>query len=175
MRYNSDTKLLDFRFSAFSSPSQSITVPLGVPRRFSGVRIGARRTPSRELKIDANGWNSVIPAQARCLARCLPRAIAKESSSPVRGLDPSGVSWIQRGEVMSKRQHKSAVPTASIPAEPATTVASIAIANNDGQYGKVFEEAVRVNAYYKWELAGKPQGDGVRFWLEAENDLKSKK
>jgi hypothetical protein len=127
------------------------------------------------LKPEANDLDSLFPAQAWYLARCLPRAIAKESLSPARGFDSPGVSWIQRGEVMSKRQQKSAVPTASMPAEPVTTVAGIAIPDKDGQDGKLSDETVRVNAYYKWEHAGKPIEDGIRFWLEAENELKSKK
>jgi hypothetical protein len=33
------------------------------------------------------------------------------------------------------------------------------------------QEAVRVHAYQKWEAAGKPNGDGVNFWLEAEQEV----
>lgn len=33
------------------------------------------------------------------------------------------------------------------------------------------EEDIRLRAYRKWEAAGKPEGDGVQFWLEAEQDL----
>jgi hypothetical protein len=32
------------------------------------------------------------------------------------------------------------------------------------------EETIRVRAYQKWESAGKPGGDGVKFWLEAERE-----
>ncbi|CAN5381794.1 hypothetical protein BH10PLA2_BH10PLA2_26200 [soil metagenome] len=32
-------------------------------------------------------------------------------------------------------------------------------------------EDVRVRAYRKWESAGKPNVDGVQFWLEAEQEL----
>ncbi len=32
-------------------------------------------------------------------------------------------------------------------------------------------EAIRYHAYDKWEIAGKPAGDGVTFWLEAETEL----
>jgi hypothetical protein len=40
------------------------------------------------------------------------------------------------------------------------------------QNGKpITEEAVQVRAYQKWESAGKPAGDGLRFWLEAEREL----
>jgi hypothetical protein len=33
------------------------------------------------------------------------------------------------------------------------------------------EEAIRLRAYLKWEGAGKPVGQEVRFWLEAEQEL----
>jgi hypothetical protein len=32
-------------------------------------------------------------------------------------------------------------------------------------------EDIRLCAYRKWESAGKPSGDGVQFWLEAEHEL----
>jgi hypothetical protein len=33
------------------------------------------------------------------------------------------------------------------------------------------EEAIRFRDYLKWEGAGKPLGQEVRFWLEAEREL----
>ena len=33
------------------------------------------------------------------------------------------------------------------------------------------EEAVRARAYQLWEQAGRPDGDGAEFWLEAEREL----
>lgn len=33
------------------------------------------------------------------------------------------------------------------------------------------DEAIRLGAYMKWEAAGKPEGDGVNFWLDAEKEL----
>ncbi len=35
----------------------------------------------------------------------------------------------------------------------------------------VSDDVVRLCAYQKWEAAGKPAGDGVQFWLEAEQEL----
>jgi hypothetical protein len=32
-------------------------------------------------------------------------------------------------------------------------------------------DEIRMAAYIRWDLAGKPPGDGVRFWLEAERAL----
>lgn len=33
------------------------------------------------------------------------------------------------------------------------------------------QEQVRLLAYLKWEAAGCPSGDGIGFWLEAEEEL----
>jgi hypothetical protein len=33
------------------------------------------------------------------------------------------------------------------------------------------QEVVRVHAYQKWEAAGKPNGNGINFWLEAEREV----
>ncbi len=35
----------------------------------------------------------------------------------------------------------------------------------------VSAENIRLCAYRKWEAAGKPTGDSVQFWLEAEQEL----
>src|SRR5262245_12044052 len=35
-------------------------------------------------------------------------------------------------------------------------------------------EAVRVRAYFLWEEAGRPPGDGVQFWLAAERELRNR-
>ncbi len=36
-----------------------------------------------------------------------------------------------------------------------------------------FDMAVRELAYFKWEAAGFPEGDGFDFWLEAEKELRA--
>jgi len=36
----------------------------------------------------------------------------------------------------------------------------------------VSEDEIRVRAYAKWVAAGRPEGDGVNFWLEAEHELR---
>jgi DUF2934 family protein len=33
------------------------------------------------------------------------------------------------------------------------------------------EEEIRLLAYHKWMSAGCPEGDGIAFWLEAEQEL----
>lgn len=37
------------------------------------------------------------------------------------------------------------------------------------------QEEIQVRAYQKWEAAGRPAGDGLKFWLEAERELKAGK
>ena len=37
--------------------------------------------------------------------------------------------------------------------------------------GQVDEQTIRQRAYERWEAAGRPEGDGVQFWLEAEKEL----
>lgn len=44
--------------------------------------------------------------------------------------------------------------------------------DRDGQ--PTVEEAIRLGAYLKWEAAGMPGGDGVKFWLEAEKEIRGK-
>jgi len=36
------------------------------------------------------------------------------------------------------------------------------------------EDAIRLLAHRKWEMAGFPAGDGFDFWLEAEREVNSK-
>ena len=33
------------------------------------------------------------------------------------------------------------------------------------------EDQIRARAFFLWEQAGYPEGDGVQFWLEAEKEL----
>lgn len=35
------------------------------------------------------------------------------------------------------------------------------------------EEQIRVLAYKKWEDDGCPESDGVKYWVDAENELRS--
>jgi hypothetical protein len=43
--------------------------------------------------------------------------------------------------------------------------------NDQVQKGDAKPQVVRVRAYQKWEAAGKPKGDGVSFWIEAEQEI----
>lgn len=40
----------------------------------------------------------------------------------------------------------------------------------EAQHLDAARQAVRKMAYQKWELAGRPAGDGTPFWLEAERE-----
>jgi hypothetical protein len=74
-------------------------------------------------------------------------------------------------EVMSK---SAATPTKPASAKQTTKVKA-AVAPESGGHatnGKpVSEDAIRLRAYQIWAAAGMPEGDGVQFWLKAEQEL----
>ncbi len=53
------------------------------------------------------------------------------------------------------------------------TEAILEVAKPPAQPGANHEDKIRLCAYHKWESAGKPAGDGVHFWLEAERELRA--
>jgi hypothetical protein len=58
------------------------------------------------------------------------------------------------------------------PGKPTPPRNADAASSDDDRNGKsVSDEDIRLCAYQKWEAAGKPTGDGVQFWLEAEQEL----
>jgi hypothetical protein len=75
----------------------------------------------------------------------------------------------------SRTMRKKTPPLAHHSATKPTSMAKPAAASVSGDstpYGKaVFEESIRLNAYQRWEAAGNPGGDGVSFWVEAEQEL----
>ena len=77
---------------------------------------------------------------------------------------------------MHTRQHNRAALAQSDPTEPTTaTQSDAASADEDHNAQLVSPEAIRLYAHRKWESAGKPTGDGVQFWLEAEQELVPRK
>ena len=68
-------------------------------------------------------------------------------------------------------------PTPQPKATPAKSAASVTAPGKPavtltGQGTGVSEEAIRLRAYQRWEAAGCPCGDDMRFWLEAEKELR---
>jgi hypothetical protein len=57
------------------------------------------------------------------------------------------------------------------------TLLNAAVAKADKGLMEDLERRVEIQlgAYHKWEAAGRPNGDGVRFWLEAEQQLAAEK
>ena len=45
--------------------------------------------------------------------------------------------------------------------------------NDKGRQPSFDEAAIRLRAYQKWETAGRPDGNGIDFWLEAERELRA--
>jgi hypothetical protein len=77
---------------------------------------------------------------------------------------------------MHTPRHKRATPAQSGPTGPTTTTqTAVASGDKDHNAQLVSAEDIRLCAYRKWENAGKPTGDGIRFWPEAEQELVQRK
>jgi len=73
---------------------------------------------------------------------------------------------------MTQHHPKLATLAHAGPGKPTiSTKAVVASGDNDHDGKLVSDEDIRLCAYQKWEAAGKPAGDGVRFWLQAEQEL----
>jgi hypothetical protein len=70
---------------------------------------------------------------------------------------------------MATRAAKAAKPGAVKPASKPKAVEPVAPMPPPCQ--PVSVEEIRLRAYQRWEAAGRPPGDGVRFWFEAEQEL----
>jgi len=75
-------------------------------------------------------------------------------------------------DIMNTRQHDHE-PFAHGHRSHPVTLLSAAVGSSDNALIDALEHRVDIQlcAFHKWEAAGKPTGDGVRFWLEAEKEL----
>ena len=72
---------------------------------------------------------------------------------------------------MRKKTATVAHPASINPASKQKPIAASVSGDSTPNGKAVSEEAIRLFAYQRWEIAGKPGGDGVRFWVEAEQEL----
>jgi len=73
---------------------------------------------------------------------------------------------------MTQHHNKFATLSHADPGKPTIpTKAAVASSDNDHNGKLCSDEDIRLCAYQKWEAAGKPAGDGVQFWLDAEQEL----
>jgi hypothetical protein len=85
-------------------------------------------------------------------------------------------AYFRRSEIMSQHHHKHVNPQVAGPSTPTILTKATGVLSDSDQNAKLdSEEEIRVCAYHKWETAGKPTGDGVQFWLEAEQSLERRK
>jgi hypothetical protein len=70
----------------------------------------------------------------------------------------------------AKTPHAQERPAAQSRTNPAEAPSKTPLhpPSNDG---RPTENSVRARAYALWEHAGRPAGDGVEFWLRAEQEL----
>jgi hypothetical protein len=73
---------------------------------------------------------------------------------------------------MHRRHTSRSTRTPSAPTETGvSTKTAVAPATQDHNTGVISVEEIRLRAFLKWEVAGKPTGDGIPFWLVAEQEL----
>ena len=72
---------------------------------------------------------------------------------------------------MHTHRHKPTTPAHARPTAPARAAQPAAAPETNHRARSVSADDIRRRAYEKWERAGKPAGDGVQFWLEAEQEL----
>ena len=73
---------------------------------------------------------------------------------------------------MTRHHHKPATLAQAGAGKPRIPrEAVVASSDNDHTAKLVSDEDIRLAAYQKWEAAGQPAGDGVQFWLQAEQEL----
>jgi CBS domain-containing protein len=183
------TGVCRFRQSAGSSDWQQVTknLPMSAVRRYMTTDIVTvePQTPLPELvrtMIDAHIHRVIVvdgqrrPIGVVSSTDILATLADGEGKGDVPGLrrrtsflDPS-CSANQR-EPMSKPTATLAHPSSTNPASEQKPAAA-SVSGHPAPNGKaVSEEAVRLRAYQQWQAAGKPAGDDVRFWLEAEQEL----
>jgi len=71
----------------------------------------------------------------------------------------------RQNQILSKSARANPTATTDNATSSTTTAGTIAVAR------VISPDSIRLYAYQKWEIAGKPGGDGIPFWLEAENEL----
>jgi DUF2934 family protein len=74
-------------------------------------------------------------------------------------------------ESVRKKSVTATKPDSTTPTSQAKPVVASEAAYQIHSGQPISETAIRLCAYRMWETAGKPEGDGVPFWLEAERAL----
>jgi hypothetical protein len=100
-----------------------------------------------------------------------PPSLSRLISMVMSGCIFTGDLAVQRSELMHPRHQKRATRAESGPVLAATSTKAEAAGDQDRRAPSVSPEEIRLCAYRKWENAGKPTGDAIRFWLEAEQEL----
>ena len=72
---------------------------------------------------------------------------------------------------MTHHRKHAALPQSRAVAPTTATQTAVASGDKSQNAPLVSAEEIRFCAYRKWEVAGKPTGDGIQFWLEAEQEL----
>lgn len=76
-----------------------------------------------------------------------------------------------RPEAMKSTATKTKVAAPPAAPAPVDVIEETPAAESCCTATSICPDELRVRAFLKWEAAGKPEGDGVPFWLAAEQEL----
>jgi hypothetical protein len=75
---------------------------------------------------------------------------------------------------MSQRPNKQTSQANTGSSNPTTSTKAVVASGGNNHNGELVSDVdIRLCAYQKWEAAGKPAGNGVQFWLSAEQELQA--
>ena len=72
---------------------------------------------------------------------------------------------------MTHHRKHATLPQSGVAGPTIAIQTAVASVDKGHSAGVASAEAIRLCAYRKWEIAGKPTGDGIQFWLDAEQEL----
>src|SRR5262245_16658209 len=128
-----------------------------------------------------------VVGRRRCAGTC--RGLAARILGPIGGhfilAGPAGAAylWHWKHAVRPSREDPMTRTTTSTPntprkltARPASRSRALGVPPpvQNGMSDRPAEDDIRILAYQKWEAAGCPEGDGERFWLAAEQELRAR-
>jgi hypothetical protein len=103
------------------------------------------------------------------MAKREPKPEKAEQAKPAKSPRKPKATMAKREAKGEKAEHRKPAKTSR-----KRTAAVESGSPEPSQDGKVVPaEAIQLLAYQKWEAAGKPSGDDMRFWLEAKAELEA--
>ena len=140
---------------------------MGMGKKKQAKRTEAKKAPSEsEAPIETPPKRTGKPRPPAMKAAGRTTKKSGTPASPSKRLPTTGApvgSPAPEGSAPTPREPASSPPDSISDSPPA--------ANRPQSDRTISLEEIRHRAYLKWEAAGKPDGNGAQFWIEAEQEL----